>query len=325
MRVDVTGVAWSHVGGEDCIRLVGVAPGADVRVRVPPAHMVGELPPMAGRLIADGDDRCFVPRFPFIPGTAYAVVVDGETVAELARPRVERPATAEVLEIHPAVSEVPRNLLRIYVTFSGPMREGVAAAHVRLVDAAGVAMHDALLPMEPELWDGSRQRLTVLLDPARIKRGLVGHQELGYPLRAGERFRVVVDGAWLRVPHEREYAVIDDERRRIEPERWIVRAPAASTREPVEIVFDRPLDHALLARCLRVVGVDGVGRAGPEDRSWTFVPIDPWPAGAHSIAVDPVLEDLAGNSVDRVFDRDLADAADTPRTPGPVHLPFTTR
>jgi hypothetical protein len=35
-----------------------------------------------------------------------------------------------------------------------------------------------------------------------------------------------------------------------------------------------------------------------------------------------VLEDVAGNSVQRVFDRDLSNAEDTPRDGGPVELPF---
>ena len=32
---------------------------------------------MAGRLVRDGDDLCFVPRFAFLDGTTYTVTVDG--------------------------------------------------------------------------------------------------------------------------------------------------------------------------------------------------------------------------------------------------------
>ena len=43
----------------------------------------------------------------------------------------------------------------------------------------------------------------------------------------------------------------------------------------------------------------------------------------HRLLVDPVLEDVAGNSVQRVFDRDLSSAEDAPRDQnGPVQLPF---
>jgi hypothetical protein len=38
--------------------------------------------------------------------------------------------------------------------------------------------------------------------------------------------------------------------------------------------------------------------------------------------VDPVLEDLAGNSVSRVFDRDLTRPEDRPRQARPVSVGF---
>ncbi len=61
---------------------------------------------------------------------------------------------------------------------------------------------------------------------------------------------------------------------------------------------------------------------GSEERSWTFTPASLWLDAPHRLVVDPVLEDLAGNSVRRVFDRDLTSADDAPRDGGPVELPF---
>ena len=50
------------------------------------------------------------------------------------------------------------------------------AQHVRLASDSGDTIAGALLSSEHELWDASRRRLTILLDPARIKRGLAGHR-----------------------------------------------------------------------------------------------------------------------------------------------------
>ena len=74
--------------------------------------------------------------------------------------------------------------------------------------------------------------------------------------------------------------------------------------------FDRPLDHALLQHCIEVKDdagrpVRGQPEVGPAERSWTFTPAAPWAEGDYRLAVDPRLEDLAGNSLARVFDRDL--------------------
>ena len=334
-------VSWSRVGGEECVRIamrpvvdararppIPTGQVADVRVRPRLTDVVGELPAMAGSLRSDGDDVCFVPRFGFVEGTTYIVTVDGADIATLTRPRADRRPATDVVDILPSARVVPRNLLRVYVRFSAPMSEGYATDHVRLLDDAGRELAGALFSTDHELWDAARLRLTVLLDPARIKRGLAPHREVGYPLQPGVPFRVVVDpgfcdasGTPLRERHERRYDVGDDERRRVVPESWALRTPRAGTLDPLEVAFDRPLDHGLLARCLTVNGPDGrrvggTAETGPEERSWRLTPHARWAAGRHHLAVDPVLEDVAGNSVTRVFDRDLSRAEDQPRDAG---------
>jgi hypothetical protein len=333
----VTEVCWSLSGGADCIRLTGLPAGADVQVRPGTAAEPGGRPPMAGRLDRDGAGLCFVPRFAFLDGTAYTVTVDGATAAVLIRARPDRPATTEVTAIRPTAAEVPCNLLRLYVWFSAPMSEGYAARHLRLAGDSGEVIAGALLPGEDELWDASRRRLTLLLDPARIKRGLAGHREAGYPLRPGEPFRLVVDrgfpdarGHPLRAGAERRYQVGGEERRHVDPGHWTLTVPPARTSEPLQVTFGRPLDHGLLARCLHVTGpggqpVGGTARTGPQERSWQLVPSQVWAPGPHQLSTDPILEDLAGNSVSRVFDRDLTRPEDQPRPTRPVTLAFHPR
>ena len=337
-------VSWSRHGDADCIRLAGLAREANVQVRptqaAGPAGLTsGVLPGMAGSLVRDGRDLCFVPRFAFVEGTAYTVTAGGTDVAVLLRPRPDRPAVTEVIGIWPTAAEVPRNLLRLYVVFSAPMSEGQAGRNIELTDDAGSPLAGALLPAEYELWDAARRRLTVLLDPARIKRGLAAHRQAGYPLRPGKRFHIVVGdgfrdarGARLRAPARRRYEVGADERRRIDLRTWTVAAPAAGSASPLRVTFGRPLDHGLLGRCLAVTGpdgraVDGTPESGPQECSWQLLPRQPWAAGSHQLVVDPALEDLAGNSVTRVFDRDLTSASDEPGpTDGPAQaVPFQPR
>jgi hypothetical protein len=351
-RVAAASIAWSQYGGADCVRLSGLAAGLsgladgvsglaaglDVEVRPELDVVAGGFPAMAGRLVRDGDDVCFVPRFPFVDGTSYTITVGGATAAVLTRPRPQPPPTTEVLGIYPTAAEVPRNLLRFYIWFSAPMSEGYAAGHVKLVDAgSNEPVTGAVLPGGSELWSADRRRLTILLDPARIKRGLTTQRQAGYPLRRGEPFRVVVDegfrdafGRGLRGAAERSYAVGADERRRVDPGAWSLFAPSGGTREPLQVEFGRPLDHGLLARCLHVTGPDGQLVAGgpepgPGERSWRLTPDQPWAPGGHRLIVDPVLEDLAGNSVSRVFDRDLARPEDRPGPDQPVAVAFCPR
>jgi hypothetical protein len=333
----VSRVVWSNYDGSPCLRVRDARTATRVAVRPSSAREVPSRPPTAGRLVPDGDDLCFVPRFPFLDGTEYEVEVDGTVVGRATCASRGAGAagapTTQVVAIRPTADAVPRNLLRCYVEFSAPMREA-GAAHVRLVDAEGAPLVGALLPTEYELWDAERRRLTVLLDPARIKRGLAPHRELGYPLQEGTTVSLVVDaelpdaaGRPLRASAARTWTVVGDERRKVLPSSWSLRPGRADTTEPLRVTFDRPLDHALVARCLHVVGptgrVEGDVAVGDEERSWTFEPAMPWRAGVHRVVVDPVLEDVAGNSVQRVFDRDLSNPEDAPHHGGPVELPFT--
>ena len=139
--------------------------------------------------------------------------------------------------------------------------------------------------------------------------------EAGYPLQPGRSVRVVVDaplrdsaGRPLRQPFAHRYQIGPDVREHVAPGRWTLTAPGAGRRDPLVVDFDRPLDHGLLLRCLTVTSagdrpVAGSVAIGPEERSWAFLPAAPWQAGCHHLIVDSRLEDLAGNSVTRVFDR----------------------
>jgi len=214
------------------------------------------------------------------------------------------------------------------------MSEGQTLQHVDAIDGTGDPIVGAILPGEYELWDVAHTCLTILFDPARIKRGLVAHRELGYPLEAGGSFQLVVDkdfrdaqGLPLRSGAAQRYAVGDDERRRVEPGSWEQRVPAVGTNNTLQILFPRPLDHALLSRCVHVVDPDGhrlegTASVGPEERSWEFRPNVAWGRGEHHLVVDAVAEDLAGNSVRRVFDRDLDRVEDDPLTGDSVAANF---
>jgi hypothetical protein len=292
---------------------------------------------MAGRVVPDGCDLCFLPRFAFLDGTVYEVSMDGMAAVILVRPDPPLRATTEVLSIYPSAHDVPRNLLRVYIVFSEPMCEGYAAAHLQLLDESGRTLHGALLSTSYELWDGDHRRLTALLDPARIKRGLVPHQQAGYPLRFGQAVRLVVGegfrdarGAPLRGGAEKRYGVGDDERRRVDPANWTLRAPRRDSFEPLEVTFDRPLDYGLLSRCLRVRGpdgqpVDGAVELGPVERSWRLAPSERWCDGRHELVIDDILEDVAGNSVRRVFDRDQTRSSDAVREKGPFMIGYFPR
>jgi hypothetical protein len=295
----------------------------------------GELVPTAGSWERDGGAAHFTPRFPAVAGTIFVVLgrADArESWRELTRvvaPGAHPVSTTRVESIDPQVEEVPANLLRFTVTFSNPMEEGTATGRIGLRDANDFDLPGTLLNMPPELWDRDRRRLTVILEPGRIKRGLQPNVQAGPPLREGDTVSVVVGsgirdaaGAELAAGAMRSYRVGAAVRSRVDPSRWDVQWPEGE-HEPLVIRFDRPLDRALARRCLRVMDAGSQpvpGRSVLDESSsvWSFIPAargerdaavgDHEHASNWTVHIDTRLEDLAGNSVRRVFDRDLGRA-----------------
>jgi hypothetical protein len=279
-----------------------------------------ELVPTAGSWHREDGVACFTPRFGPVGGTRYAVVTRRDardSWRELARvgvPSTSAHRTTVVQSIDPGGECVPANLLRFSVTFTAEMEEGSAGGHIHLRDPSGEDVPGALFSMTPEFWDRERRRLTILLEPGRIKRGLRPNLLTGPPLVEGSTVTLVVDpdlrdssGTELAEGAHRTYRVGPAMRRRVDPARWDVRWPEPG-HDQLVVRFDRPLDRALVRRCLRLVDERGHPVAGRStlDRDasvWVFAAARQVRNGR--LHIDTRLEDLAGNSVRRVFDRDL--------------------
>jgi hypothetical protein len=322
-------LVWADRDGEACLRLIGLTTNIGVGLavlagEVSPLLLQQQVQPAAGRFVASLDGVDFVPRFPFLAGLTYSLVVSScaefpeGLVLRLLRDIPAAHATATVTGVFPDADVVPFNLLKVYLQFSEPMAEGFARRGIGIENAdTGEPLDGVFLDMDPELWDPERRRLTLLLDPGRIKRGLEPQQEAGYPLKEGTPIRLTIgtpfrtaSGAPIARTFSRVYEVGPALRRPVNPHDWRLDFPGEGSLAPLRIDFDRPLDHAILEHAFHVVDADrrvvaGVCAVLAGEMGWRFRPSRPWGSGEHHLIVDARLEDLAGNSLRRVFDRDL--------------------
>lgn len=254
------------------------------------------LPSMAGTFERHQDDALvFTPTFLFEEGARYALVVDGALVATFVRPVTPPPAPTTVSAIFPTGGTVPANLRRMYIHFSAPMSEEFAAHAVRISDAvSGASLPDVLQGGGQERWNPARTRLTLLLDPGRLIQGRPVVITVG---------AILQDAAGQPLGEEcsRRYGVGPALAGPLDPALWTMNKPAAGSLQALQLAFDRPLDRALLARCLAVqhtdgTAVDGEIHVAAGERSWTFRPRQPW-IGPCALVVDAHLEDVAGNAV----------------------------
>jgi hypothetical protein len=113
----------------------------------------------------------------------------------------------------------------------------------------------------------------------------------------------------------------------VDSKQWKLSPPSAGTREPLVVLFARPLDHAMLAWAISALDSAGKAVAGDvtvkdEERRWEFRPDQNWVAGDYSLAVDTTLEDSAGNNLTRPFEVDVFEKVERQVVAEYVRLPF---
>lgn len=302
------------------------------------------VPAMAGTLRRVDGRLQFEPRFPLARGVRYRAEFRASpeavpVVSYFSLPAENAAPATVVQQVYPSAAVLPENLLKFYVHFSAPMTRGAAYQNIHLRDASGAVIDLPFLELPEELWDASMTRLTLLIDPGRIKRGVKPLEDIGPVFETGRRYSLTVDTAWrdaagqpLRERFEKKFQAGPADRTPPETTRWKLHAPAAGGRGALVVDFDEPMDHALTLRLLAVVKTGGDGRAvrgdetlGREERQWTFVPDDPWSPGAYELKIATTIEDLAGNNVGKAFDVDVFESVERKIKTPVVSVAFSVR
>ena len=299
-----------------------------VRLAQAPCEPGGTLPDVSGSYLLHEDEVAFIPTFPFESGVKYRAIFDPRPLGSLPAeellelefliPCEKAPASlTEVTHIYPSDDVLPENVLRFYVCFSNSMQRGRAQQEISLLDSDGQVVADALYRPPVELWDRSMRHLTVLLDPGRLKRWVGPNTELGPPLKAGQQYTLEIGSGMidayshpLRECLRKQFVAGEPLRQPISIESWRVLPPTTGSREPLVLMFARPLDWALLLQTMTIATPEGSvinGRITVDqcERRWSFMPASPWSAGEYHIRVGSSLEDVCGNSMTGAFDRPL--------------------
>jgi hypothetical protein len=263
----------------------------------------------------------FTPRFPFEPGMTYRVFVLGLPNSwytafygtfTIPKTTQEKPTTVEA--VFPTSAKLPENALRMYLHFSAPMKQGFGQKYLRL-ECDGKVVVEPYLHVEQELWSADGKRLTILFDPARVKRGLRPREEAGPILVEGKRHTLTIDPAWpdaLGFPLKEKFAYSFDvgppDDQPIDPAKWKIAPPANSS--PLTVAFEKPLDKALSERLIWVVDADGKRLELPSTahKDQTGINIGDsktvWKPGKYKLVIDTRLEDVCGNRVGEAFEVD---------------------
>jgi hypothetical protein len=343
--VKVTGLGGQDLSSLRDARLTGDQWQALLNVTVRDTALDSlSRPPVQGRYAVTASAITFTPIYPFDAGRAYNVVFNRSqlpsaqpsppVVAVVQLPAVAGSPSTTVTAVYPSAEPLPENTLRLYIEFSAPMGNAGALDFVRLTDQRGDPVDIPFLPVQADFWNADHTRYTLFFDPGRVKLGIRPNEELGRPLRAGQKYTLEISADWrdgqgqpLKAPYRREFRVGPPEESPIAPARWRLVPPAARTRDLLVVSFPEPLDHGLLARALGVEDgshrpVDGEITLDAADTKWMFRPSAPWAAGEYQLVALSILEDPAGNRIGRAFEVDMTKATATNASPEVYRLPF---
>jgi len=295
----------------------------------------GERLSILGKTEQSPNGIIFTPLIPFTRGLSYEVVSQDRVLQTVFIPfEEEEEQIPKLLSIYPNQDTLPENLLKIYLKFSLSMKEGISQEHIALMDANQDTVPSVFLNLQPELWNEDQTILTIWLDPGRIKRDLIPNLEMGAPLEQSQSYELLVSSNWeaknenaLDQDYSKRFWVTHRDSISPNPNTWIIESPTSNTFEPLTITFNEPLDYSLLNEVFSIKEendslIPGEFELGNHEKSIRFVPNISWKPGKYRIQIESRLEDLAGNNLNRLFERDLADSNSLPTEETPLKLIF---
>lgn len=277
-----------------------------------------------GELKDQGTYTEFKPLIPFTKGQQYGVFLADLKLGDVLIPELlGNEANLSLLEIYPTQDTVPENLLKLFLKFSKPMREGQSLTYLSLIKDGSDTLSGVFLDLQPELWNEDQTMLTVWLDPGRIKRDLIPNLEMGAPLNNSENYTLVVSEDWkglnggkLGQNYTKNFIVTSRDSISPDTNEWLLNLPKPDSKIPLQVDFIESLDYSLLNDVFKLKNEDdqeisGTWEIGKEEKSILFLPSDNWESGKYKIEIENRLEDLAGNNLKRLFEIDLKTTSKT--------------
>jgi len=257
----------------------------------------------------------------------FLIAISGYTIFNIIlETNVETLDGPFVEEVYPTTSLIPENILRFYVYFSEPIKDGstIKSIHIFNEDNLEVNLYDTdssatgiFLETLEELWSPDYQRITLILDPGRVKTGLDANLDLGRSFESGKKYTMEIDteiealsGEKLVKKFRKEFEVVSEDRVPPNGDDWKIVIPKENTFDPLRIEFNDILDHAQMISFIRVYDSSNSSLVGEvkfknNESIWEFYSNSKWEKGNYSIKIDVRLEDLAGNNIQGKFDRDI--------------------
>ncbi|MCH2032843.1 MAG: hypothetical protein MK202_04900 [Tenacibaculum sp.] len=277
-----------------------------------------------GNINRQGDRLIFSPLLPFQVETNYTVVFNN-TYYEFSIPLESNYKILSVQNLYPNSSELPSNLLKWYVEFSKPVNPTNIYDHISLIDNRTQKKVDrALLPLETPLLSNDGKLITLWVEPGRQKRDLGPNKRLGKVLEIGESYTLKIDGNLkdakgipMKSDFRFTFKVSEADRTQPNINNWKFDLPNPKTKDALIIHLSDNLDYGSLSNNLKIYDnenkhIEGVFTIDSNNKKVMFSPFNKWKSISYVLKCNKLIEDVAGNNLERLFDRDIQKESLTP-------------
>src|SRR4051812_17732560 len=141
------------------------------------------------------------------------------------------------IRISPRAKVLPANTLRFYIHFPRSGEAHFDRDQLWLLNEEQELVRDPFLVLSQELWSQDGRRLTVLMEPGRIKRGLGADPSHAAALVVGRAYSLVITALGQTARHS--FRVSDPVLEALNETDWRLVSPTGGSVDPVVVHFDR--------------------------------------------------------------------------------------
>tara|TARA_B110000091_G_scaffold178653_1_gene194531 strand:- start:1701 stop:2495 length:795 start_codon:yes stop_codon:yes gene_type:complete len=238
----------------------------------------------------------------------------------------------KIIAVYPTTDSIPVNILRFYIQFSAPMQEMDILKHLKLSNEEGKNITGVFFENQYELWNVNRTKVTLIIDPGRVKLGLLANNKMGRAFDIGKRYTLTIDSLLLDFSDQqlkenftKTFLAVQEDTIAPDTKLWQLTLPKVNTQDVIIIDFKDKIDHISAQTLIKVFQnnkeIHGLISLTNNEQKYTFKPVKNWKKGSYQILVHPSLEDIAANSVNQVFDHKPLDF--NPKNKSSLTLKFT--
>lgn len=259
----------------------------------------------------------FIPLLPFQKNSDYTVVYKNQTYPFIL-PLDPSYDHLQIETLYPNTATVPSNFLKWYIRFSKPVNPSKIYDHIYLINnQTNTKVDRALLPLETPLLSNDGTLLTLWVEPGRQKRDLGPNKRLGEVLILDTSYTLIIDkdlkdtqGISMKMEYTHAFTVSTSDRTKPAISSWKLHLPTSKTKEALQIDFQELLDFGSLQNTIHILDESGNNVAGnftvqSNQKSIIFNPSYNWNKGYYHILCESIIEDISGNNLERLFDRDI--------------------